>query len=459
MSTRSQLVRLERAQIDLETGEFPMVLATDGEASDGDILSIEGAQLPERAPLQNAHMNEATSTLGSVFGFRRELKSSPKKLRASGQIELEGEGAVSDIRRDIAMMISKGHLTGVSVRWEPLEWTPRVNLPKEHAAFVDGEREKDPRKRFGLFFKKWRVLEGSIAPVQADKQSLIGRAEETDGEVAEFWRELADAKPEIPTMPIPEDFESEFDFTRAALPVALAECVHDEDALILCESLWKDRTVDIPIEEPAEEELADEAPNEREEPVEGPSPEALAAVAAARMRELISELQLEPEAIAAIAADMVEPDPATLISAALERIDALEAQLAEVRDQDCVTDEPVPSLRTTDQMFDYLDGRMKESNQKALAMLQAVINMKRGKVVEGQTPRERLQAEAESLLQEMRRQEDEETTELDLGPMLLQLDRRLENARRRMRQTIKAGLVESSLASTQADLGEEDEDE
>ena len=54
MTTRTHVATLERAEIDLESGQFPMTLATDGEASDGDILSIEGMQFPASAPLHDA---------------------------------------------------------------------------------------------------------------------------------------------------------------------------------------------------------------------------------------------------------------------------------------------------------------------------------------------------------------------------------------------------------------------
>ena len=89
---RTRFVEFERGEIDLETGEFPMILATDGEASDGDILSIEGAQFTSRAPLQISHVNDPRDTLGTVSGFRRDLQSTPKRLKARGQIELRARG-------------------------------------------------------------------------------------------------------------------------------------------------------------------------------------------------------------------------------------------------------------------------------------------------------------------------------------------------------------------------------
>jgi hypothetical protein len=81
---RVRFVELERGQIDLKTGEFPMVLATDGEASDGDILSIEGAEFASRAPLQLSHVN----TRGQLHLPASAEIQSAKRLRATGTIEL-----------------------------------------------------------------------------------------------------------------------------------------------------------------------------------------------------------------------------------------------------------------------------------------------------------------------------------------------------------------------------------
>lgn len=63
---RIRIATVERGEIDPETGEFPMILATEGEASDGDILSIKGARFGESAPLQTSHRNDPTATLGTV---------------------------------------------------------------------------------------------------------------------------------------------------------------------------------------------------------------------------------------------------------------------------------------------------------------------------------------------------------------------------------------------------------
>jgi hypothetical protein len=276
MTTRTLRADFDRAALDLETGRFPMVLATDGEASDGDILSIKGAKFAKQAPLQNAHMNEAGQTLGSVTDFQKDLSGKPAKLRAMGTIEMDGEGPNADIRRDIAFMISQGHIRGVSVRWEPLTWRWRADLPEDHPAHVNLEKEKDPRKRYGIHFDTWRVLEGSIAPIQADKQSVVGRADETEGEISAFWRREAEDLSDEPERrgfeyPDTEGFENKGEWAREALPIIEAHVrslatqdpdTYDEAAILgavaaLIDTTWGEEERSEPEGERAEEPESD----------------------------------------------------------------------------------------------------------------------------------------------------------------------------------------------------------
>lgn len=189
---RTRTARVESIGDD---GSFNMVLATEGEASDGDILSIKGGQVPERMPLLLSHWNDPTATAGSVTDPSKHLKESPPELRAVGQIEMGGEGALAEVRRDVAYMIGQGHVGAVSIRWDEVEGGKppirRINLPSDHPAFVP-EDEKSPRKRYGMFWPEWRALEGSIVALGADPKALIGRSQETEGVVASFWRAMAD---------------------------------------------------------------------------------------------------------------------------------------------------------------------------------------------------------------------------------------------------------------------------
>ena len=194
--------RLTRLDTVADDGSFSMTLVTEGEASDGDILSISGGVIPARMPLLVSHWNDPSATAGSITGAVKELQSSPPALKAKGQIELGGEAAQADIRKDLAFMVKQGHVGAVSIRWDEVEGgkspVRRVNLPSDHPYYVDGEEEKSFRKRWGLFWPEWRALEGSIVALGADPKALIGRALETEGEVRVFWREMADSVPPDP---------------------------------------------------------------------------------------------------------------------------------------------------------------------------------------------------------------------------------------------------------------------
>ena len=140
MSKYERIARVEG--IDESTGVFAMTLATEGEASDGHIINIEGMKVHAPAPLLFGHdANSGTGNLGSWTGFSKfgsGKKLGDHGLRGSAQIELDGEGAQADWRGDVAMMVAKGHIGAFSVRWEELEEpTYRINLPSDHPAFVE----------------------------------------------------------------------------------------------------------------------------------------------------------------------------------------------------------------------------------------------------------------------------------------------------------------------------------
>jgi len=162
---------------DASAGLISGVLATDGEASDGDILHIPGGSVEPGMPLLFGHdtlpLGDALRHLGSWTGFDK----GSHEIRGSARIEVEaGEGASLEFRRDVAAMIDAGHINGLSIRWEPTEPPKRrINLPSDHYAFVDESSEKNPAKRYGYFYPKWRGLEGSVVTLGADQAALIGR--------------------------------------------------------------------------------------------------------------------------------------------------------------------------------------------------------------------------------------------------------------------------------------------
>jgi len=209
---RDTLTRIQRvSSVDEDNGTFGMTLVTDGEASDGHILAIEGGVMPERMPMQLSHWNEPTKTVGSITRMRKHLTTQPRKLTAVGMMELDGEGAPAELRRDLMHMIAKGHIGAVSVSWD-FDWkdvTPRSKLPADHPHYVDPEKEQNPRKRYGLYFKRWKPLEGSIVAVGADPKALIGRARETSGVISTYWGEMAtEAEKAIQDgIKLPEDAE------------------------------------------------------------------------------------------------------------------------------------------------------------------------------------------------------------------------------------------------------------
>jgi len=186
--------RLARIDDAADDGRFRMVLASSGEASDGHILDIAGGQVPERIPLLLSHENDPRSQIGSIT----EARKGDGRLMATGNIELTGTGPLADIRRDVHHMIRTGHLGAVSVRWQPIEMTPRSELKPSHPAYAAA----DSPARHGYYFKRWRALEGSVVAVGADPAAVIARAEQTTGDVSRFWRDLArafDASDSAPT--------------------------------------------------------------------------------------------------------------------------------------------------------------------------------------------------------------------------------------------------------------------
>ncbi len=184
--------RIERADGDA-SGLISGVLVTDGEASDGHILNIDGAQIPERAPLLFGHDDfTGTGNLGSWTSFEKFEGKRPGKsgIRGRAQIEMQGTGSQQAWRDDITHMIERGHIGQFSVRWDEIDGAEpvrRVNLPSDHPAFVDAEKATG-RKRFGLFFDKWRLLEGSVVTLGADPGALIGRMNESQPDVRGYWR-------------------------------------------------------------------------------------------------------------------------------------------------------------------------------------------------------------------------------------------------------------------------------
>ena len=181
---------------DSKPGTFPAVLATNGEASDGHILHIKGNKTPARMPLLFGHRSEAmTPSLGSVTKPVKGKSADTKLdvLRTTQVVNMEGDGQMADIRRNIALLVDNGDLNGMSVRWVPDEVVRRIDLPRGYYAFIDPATEsRDSERYWGYFHKRSHNQEGSIVAVGADPGALVGRAQELKGGAsAVFFRALA----------------------------------------------------------------------------------------------------------------------------------------------------------------------------------------------------------------------------------------------------------------------------
>jgi hypothetical protein len=192
MKTYQRTSSIERSD-GMDKGFISGTLVTDGEASDGHILNIAGGELPERAPLLFGHDDyTGTGNLGSWTSFRKEVTKGgslgDSRIRGDAQIELEGEGSQLAWRQDIDHMIEKGHIGQFSVRWADIEDpVQRINLPSDHPAFIDSKKAKG-RQRWGLYFDKWKLLEGSVVTLGADPAALIGKMQQAEGDVRHYWR-------------------------------------------------------------------------------------------------------------------------------------------------------------------------------------------------------------------------------------------------------------------------------
>ena len=183
-----------------EKGVRSGLLATDGEASDAHILNIPGGEIPEGPPLLFGHDDfTGTSNLGSWRSFAKSSngkKLGDGELRGEFGIELEGQGSQQAWREDVDHMIDKGHIQGLSIRWEHIdEPIRRINLPSDHIAAID-PKEATGMQEWGLYFEKWRMLEGSVVTLGADPAALIGRMEASEGGLRSIWRDVLSRNPE-----------------------------------------------------------------------------------------------------------------------------------------------------------------------------------------------------------------------------------------------------------------------
>ncbi len=180
---------LQRGVIDMETGEFPLTLFTNGPASDSHIIHIAGLEVDDPLPMFVNHDADPTRQMGQLNSPHKVGKSTRlggASLKMTGRLRMTGDGHAADIRRDVADGIHVGDISAMSGRWDPITAVPRASLKESHYAFskIEGGWETP------MFFEAARVLEGSIVGVPADSAAMIGRSR--DLQKPEHVREFYD---------------------------------------------------------------------------------------------------------------------------------------------------------------------------------------------------------------------------------------------------------------------------
>lgn len=196
--TLSSTVIREGEDSESSMGTFPAALASNGEATDGHILHIQGLKTPKRMPMLFGHRSEVMApVMGSVTKPVKGKTADGKNrvLRTTNVINMEGEGQMADIRRNVARLIYDDDLNAMSLRWVPDQegLIRRIDLPPNHYAFVDANAEsRDSERYWGYFHKSATSQEGSIVAIGADPLALKGRADDMGGRPGSiFFRALA----------------------------------------------------------------------------------------------------------------------------------------------------------------------------------------------------------------------------------------------------------------------------
>ena len=234
-------IQLTRGVIDMETGEFPATLATNGPASDPHILDIRTLRVPEHIPMFPNHDADPIRQLGSMHSPHKVGQSSKlggASLKMIGRMDLDGDNALGDIRRDVARRISVGDISQMSVRWGHDEMTiatPRNDeaaLKKVNGGFAFSKLEGG--WEVPMFIQHAPVLEGSIVGLGADEAALIGRSQDTNlpQHVRDFYRMLTTAQrvePEELEKEIVEQIEEFRDLDTSEEPIQPEPIVEPED--------------------------------------------------------------------------------------------------------------------------------------------------------------------------------------------------------------------------------------
>ena len=182
---------------DAGDGTVSGIIASDGEAADGNIINVEGVRgLESGVPLLFEHgFVDGVRELGSWRSFSTDNRSKPgqRTIRGVAQIETGGDGDRAEARRDIAYMVQQGHLRQLSVRLTP-EGSPvaRTALPSDHFAYVDADNTGlDQARRWGMYMERSKLHEVSVVAMGADERAILGRSVETDGVLRSLWQDVS----------------------------------------------------------------------------------------------------------------------------------------------------------------------------------------------------------------------------------------------------------------------------
>ena len=264
-------IQLERGQIDLESGEFPLLLMTNGEASDGHIVDIRSLEAPETLPMFVNHDANPVTRMGGMHSPRieapRKARLGGDRLRYTGRIDMEGDSALADIRRDVAQGIHVGDVRALSGRWDGGKMTARAVLEKNHYAYSElpGGWETPS------YFEGATMLEGSIVGLGADPMALAGRAGDLSKpqHVRDFYRSLAQGRPLPEVLTIGPDEMADQSYEPIELEDGTRVYVPREVAIVWGQSIEGEPVV-VPEAAPAPREAITIQPG-AEAPVESRS--------------------------------------------------------------------------------------------------------------------------------------------------------------------------------------------
>lgn len=176
---------LSGGTVNFDTGEFPLVVASTGEASDHHILNVDGMPIRQSMPMLFAHESTPTiPSLGIMHQMRADDLDGLRVMRTVGKFDQSGDGPIFAVIRDIMHLVDAGSLPSASLRWSGPS-VPRSSLDRSHFAY--------DASGFGQYFHEPRMTEGSIVAIGADPVALNGRADAAESEPQRmFWRVLAE---------------------------------------------------------------------------------------------------------------------------------------------------------------------------------------------------------------------------------------------------------------------------